>query len=305
MLQSRFGLRAEVADAIAVEKFVSGSVEGSAGVGVNFGVARGGGSVNGSVGAARRWTDSDVAAISRDESRIQDAMESWSNNRGWTQNRDTFQRSTSTSSRSDVASRAEGISASVTDAQSFSREARRFYEQADRSEKRWPIRDDHGVSGSLNTSDAFLAFARAAITNTPLVYGHFDPADAQDWQSSDPEIATERSLLLSKYVERVGSEMRAEIKQHLGQPDATGLSAPRAPTESAVRAGAIHVGGPTGLESAPGRTLVQEARAIRDEAIEKQRRGGALIEQRRAARDRELKRASGDLTSDNAASVRD
>jgi conjugal transfer mating pair stabilization protein TraG len=226
MLQSRFGLRAEVAHSIAVEKFVSGSAGVDAGLSIKFGGVQIGGSASARAGASKRWTDSDVASVSRDGNRIEDALEQWSSSRGWSENQDAFERSIATSSRSDVTSNASGISSSIIEAQTFSREARRYFETAERLEASWSVRDGEGIAGSLNTSDAFLEFARGEIATTPLVYKEFDPANAADWHSNDAQVALERDLLISKYVEHAGVQIRAEVEAHLAEPDADGLLSP-------------------------------------------------------------------------------
>jgi conjugal transfer mating pair stabilization protein TraG len=125
-----------------------------------------------------------------------------------------------------VTSSASGISSSITEAQTFSREARRYFETAERIEASWSVRNGEGVAGSLNTSDAFLEFARGEIATTPLVYKEFDPANAVDWHSNDPQVALERDLLISKYVEHAGVQIRAEVEAHLVEPDANGLLSP-------------------------------------------------------------------------------
>jgi conjugal transfer mating pair stabilization protein TraG len=306
MLQSRFGLRAEVADSIATEKFVSGSVNATGGIGANFGAAKVGASASGSAGTSRRWTNSDVAAVSRDGSRIEDALESWSANHGWSQNRDTFERSVATSSRSDVSNSASGISASLTEAQSFSREARRFYEEADRLETRWSARDGRGVSGSLNTSDAFLAFARSEIANTPLVYQQFDPANATHWQSMNPQISFERSLLLSKYVEQVGADMRAEVEDQLANPDAAGLSRPAASSGEDVRASGADAASlvPTVGGAVENRTLIDRVDDIRTGVDDAQARGAEIIGRNQRRRDVDTAGAAGGPTDDGAKRAR-
>lgn len=226
MLQSRFGLRAEVADTIATEKFVAGSISANGGVGALFGVAKVGASASGSGGVSRRWADSDVASVSRDAAQIDDALESWSTNLGWSKNRESFDRSSVMTSRSDMSSKAAGITSSVAQAQNYSREARHFYEAANRIEMRWSMQDSHGVAGALNTSDSFLAFARAEMAATPLVYKLFDPAKATDWSTRDPQIALERDMLISRYIEFVESEMRAEVQEQLIAPSPAGLRSP-------------------------------------------------------------------------------
>ena len=234
MLQNRFGLRREVADSIATEKFVNGQGTVTVGAGGNWGIAEVSARVSATAGIGKRWNASDVASVSRDADRIDGALQQWSTNRNWSNNRDTFDRSVSTSSRADVSSQASGVSTSATNAQSQSREARKYFETASRLESRWSVSDGHGVSGSLNSTDAFLDFARAEIASTPLVYRRFDPASATDWHSSDPEVAAERSMLVGRYIERTGALIRADAEQHLREPTSNGIEVP-APERSAPK----------------------------------------------------------------------
>ena len=228
MLQTRFGLRAEVADAIAVEKFVSGSASVEGGIGANFGVARIGASASLSGGKSKRWSQSDVASVSREGSRINDALHQWSETHGWSQSKDTFDRSAVSTSRSEVASNASGISSSVAEAHTLTKEARAYFEEAKRFESRWSSSEGSGVQGSLNTSDAFLSFARSEITTTPMVYQTFDPANATHWATSDPQISRERQLLVSRYMGTVSQAMRADVESHLSAPTPSGLTPPSA-----------------------------------------------------------------------------
>ena len=306
MLQSRFGLRAEVADSIAVEKFVSGSASLNAAAGGSLPVVSGGVSAVGSGGMSKRWTDSDTASVSREGSNIRDALDSWSMSHGWSENRDAFDRSVATSSRSDVSSRGSGISSSVTEAQSFSREARRFYEEADRLEMRWSARDGEGVSGSLNTSDAFLAFARSEIAGTPLIYREFDPADATHWHSNNPQIVLERDLLMSKYVEQVGQNMRAHIEDHLTAPGATGLLRPAASGEEDVNlSGSVST---KSLPAVPGAAgsgdLLSRVHDIRGEVSNAQVAGTTEIGRRRRIREGDTSGAAAQPTAEGAERAR-
>lgn len=265
MLQNRFGLRAEVADSIAVEKFVSGSAGLDLGLSGRIGPASAGVSAGGKGGLAKRWTDSDVASVSRDGSRIHDALDQWSSTHGWSENQDAFERSIATSSSSDVTSNATGISSSVTKAQAFSREARRYFETADRLEANWSVRDGTGVAGSLNSSDAFLEFARGEIARTPLVYREFDPASAADWHSNEAQVALERDLLISKYVEHAGAKMRVEAEKHLSAPNDDGLARPAANASAVSDGGPVHgqVRSPERSHSSAGQTIRERMDAVK------------------------------------------
>ena len=229
-------------------------------------------------GKSKRWTDTDNASLRRDASQIDQAMQTWATNHSWSSNRDTFERSVATSSRSDVTSQATGLTASATHARTLSREARRYFEEARRIEQRWSVQDGQGVSGALNTSDAFLAFARREIAETPLVYRHFDPASAADWHSGDPALIRERDLLIEHYVATSGATMRAEVEQHLMVPDGAGLQAPHARAAAETPRVAGRPGATGGLPEEEA--LQRQGDAIRGE-VARAAAGGAVDVQRR------------------------
>lgn len=305
MLQSRFGLRAEVANTIAVEKFISGSLGANLGLGGKFGAASAGISGTLTGGLAKRWTESDVASVSRDGSRIEEALESWSVNHGWSANRDAFERSVATSSRSDVSSNASGITASFTEAQNFSREARRFYDVADRFESRWSIRDGEGVSGLLNTSDAFLDFARAEIAATPVFYREFDPANATHWHSADTQIAFERDMLISRYLEHVGDTMRNEIEEHLQAPISSGQVAPSITSEQEVRASGAALSVTEMANPTAADLLLERVETVRSEVSDGQAAGGQMVASKQRIRDADTAVAAAGPSADGADRARD
>ncbi len=272
MLQNRFGLRAEVADTIAAEKFITGSVGIEGNVGGSIGIARVGASAGASAGASKRWSSTDVAAVSKDASRIADALSSWSSDRGWSHTRDAFERSAVTSTRSDVASNASGISSAATTAQTQSRESRRYFETADRIEQRWSSSSSNSTSGALNTSDAFLKFAREEIASTPLVYKRFDPANAADWSSSDMNVTAERDLLISRYIKNAGDRIRSEAEERVLVVDGSALERPQVNPRSM----------PMPQQSVP-ETLALPALGVRSEVAEALRTGHAAVDRQQSS----------------------
>jgi conjugal transfer mating pair stabilization protein TraG len=306
MLQSRFGLRAEVADTIATEKFLSGSAGLNVGVGGKLGASSGGLTGGGSGGISKRWTKNDMATMSRDGNRIADALNQWSSTRGWAHNQDTFTRSVATTSDYSVASRASGLSSSVTNAQAFSREARHFYEEATRLERSWSVRDGDGVITALNTSDAFLAFARAEIAATPLVYRSFDPANARHWSTNDPQLAAERDLLTSRYVSTAGAKMREEMEQRLVQPSSAGIVEPTDGKSIAFQPTAPASNGVSNTDNATLATAPISTRAaqIRRDVAIKQTRGVSTIAENLRGLDRDTN-AADTPTREGAGRARD
>jgi conjugal transfer mating pair stabilization protein TraG len=300
MLQSRFGLRAELADSIAVESFISGSASVEGGVGANFGVARIGASANLSGGKSKRWSNSDLASVSRDGARIDDALQQWSQTRGWSQNKDSFRRSIVTSGRSDTASTASGISSNMSEALTKSAEAKKFFEAAHRLEERWSVSEGGGVQGSLNTSDSFLQFAREEISSTPLVYQSFDPANATHWASSDPRISSERQLLVARYISRASEAMRRDVQEHLTSPDSAGLASP-----STSRGAARQIGLQRSDVHLPHlHSDLQGSVDLLLEVQSTQKQGGQIISHRRAELESRTQGA-GSMSREGAKAARD
>ena len=129
-LQRQFGLSRRAADDISTAWFLGG--EAGAKAGISNGVLSG--SIGAKGGGTRTWTDSDIGIASEDRSRIFGSLSQMSDSRNWSSNRDGFVRSVSTSSSSSISSTASRMSASLTEAQSYSREARRAEELANRLE---------------------------------------------------------------------------------------------------------------------------------------------------------------------------
>ena len=182
-----------------------------------------------------------------------------------------------TSGRSDVNSSASGLSSNVSESVTKTSEARRYFEEAHRLEERWSVSDGNGVHGSLNSTDAFLQFARAEIAATPLVYKSFDPANATHWVASDPQISGERSLLVTRYIASASDEMRRELEGSLRSPDAIGLSSPQQVPTS---------GSEIGARSAVVRSAVEQSSSATDllpEVRSAQERGEQAISRRRAS----------------------
>jgi conjugal transfer mating pair stabilization protein TraG len=298
MLQSRFGLREDDAEALAIEKFVSGSA------GLGGRAAAGGGTLSGSLsasgtaGISRRSTDSESATRSREAARVQDALEQWAASREWSDSRDAFERSVATSSRSDVASSASGISSSITEAQSYSREARRYYEEAQRLEASWSLRNGEGSAGALNTSDGFLNFARAEIASTPFVYRQFDPANASHWHSNDTLIAEERDQLLRKFVEQSGRRMRENVEVRLASPAPVGISQPSVKGSDDVGHGeALTLGLAPDLDTS---RLRETAAALMDEVARAKEHGATVIDSEQNARGYDYRSATRNVVPDKA-----
>ena len=150
-LQRQFGLSRRAADDITVAWFLNG--EAGASAGVTNGVASA--NIGAKGGRNQAWTDSDIGIASEDRSRIFGSLAQMSDSRNWSSTRDGFVRSVSTSSSSSISTSASGMNASLTEAQSYSREARRAEELANRLESQASFFKGNSASGSLNLSQAY------------------------------------------------------------------------------------------------------------------------------------------------------
>jgi len=211
-LQRQFGLSRRAADDISTAWFLSGEA----------GVKAGGdaGLLSGSIGArgggSRTWTDSDIGIASEDRSRIMGSLQQMSESRSWSSTRDGFIRSVSTSSSSSISTTASGMNASLTEAQSYSREARRAEELANRLESQASFFEGNSAAGSLNLSQAYREWGLVEIERNRDFYGNvrFDDVAFQ--------LSPEGQALQAKFIESYSEQLRDGIEDRLvlapGQP---------------------------------------------------------------------------------------
>ncbi|MBA4172511.1 MAG: conjugal transfer protein TraG, partial [Hyphomicrobium sp.] len=231
-LQRQFGLSRRAADDITTAWFLGG--EAGASAGVTNGVASANVGLKG--GGNRTWTDSDIGIASEDRSRIFGSLAQMSDSRNWSNTRDGFIRSVSTSSSSSVSTTASGMNASLTESQSYSREARRAEELANRLESQASFVEGNSAAGSLNLSQAYREWGLGEIERNRDFYGNvrFDDVSFQ--------LSPEGQALQAKFIESYAEELRDGIEDRLvlipGQP----VSRPDISDAGSVR-GRASVGG--------------------------------------------------------------
>jgi conjugal transfer mating pair stabilization protein TraG len=235
-LQRQFGLSRRAADDISTAWFLGGQAGANAGVtngvlSANIG-AKGGGT--------RTWTDSDIGIASEDRSRIFGSLAQMSDSRNWSSTRDGFVRSVSTSSSSSVATTAGGMNASLTEAQSYSREARRAEELANRLESQASFFEGNSAAGSLNLSQAYREWGLVEIERNRDFYGNMRFDDVAFQLSSGGQ------ALQAKFIESYADQVRDGIEDRLvlapGQP----ISRPNISGARSVRGHAQTDGGGSG-----------------------------------------------------------
>lgn len=231
-LQRQFGLSRRAADDITVAWFLNG--EAGASAGVTNGVASA--NIGAKGGRNQSWTDSDIGIASEDRSRIFGSLAQMSDSRNWSSTRDGFVRSVSTSSSSSISSTASGMNASLTEAQSYSREARRAEELANRLESQASFFEGNSAAGSLNLSQAYREWGLVEIERNRDFYGNvrFDDLTFQ--------LSPEGQALQGKFIESYAEQLRDGIEDRLvltpGQP----ISRPSVTEPRSVR-GRAQIGG--------------------------------------------------------------
>lgn len=235
-LQRQFGLSRRAADDISTAWFLGG--EAGAKAGVTNGVASANVGLKG--GGTRTWTDSDIGIASEDRSRIFGSLSQMSDSRNWSSTRDGFVRSVSTSSSSSISSTASGMNASLTEAQSFTIEARRAEELANRLESQASFFEGNSAAGSLNLSQAYREWGLTEIESNRDFYGNarFDDVTFQ--------LSPEGQALQAKFIESYAEQLRDGIDDRLVLASGLPVSRPAISSAGSVRGRAQTGGGGSG-----------------------------------------------------------
>lgn len=235
-LQRQFGLSRRAADDISTAWFLGG--EAGAKAGISNGVASANVGLKG--GGTRTWTDSDIGIASEDRSRIFGSLSQMSDSRNWSSTRDGFVRSVSTSSSSSISSTASGMNASLTEAQSFTIEARRAEELANRLESQASFFEGNSAAGSLNLSQAYREWGLAEIESNRDFYGNarFDDVTFQ--------LSSEGQALQAKFIESYAEQLRDGIDDRLVLVPGQSVSRPAVSGAGSARGRAQSGGGGSG-----------------------------------------------------------
>jgi conjugal transfer mating pair stabilization protein TraG len=260
-LQRQFGLSRRASDDISTAFFLGG--DAGANAGVTNGVASANVGLKG--GGTQTWTDSDIGIASEDRSRIFGSLTQISESRNWSSTRDGFLRSTSTSSSSSIASTANGLNASLTESQTYSREARHAKELANRLESQTSFFNGNSAAGTLNLSQAYREWGVGEIERNRDFYrdARFDDIAFQ--------LSAEGQALQAKFIESYAEELRNQIEDRLVLAPGEAIARPTLAGSGDVRS-RVNVSGTVqqvGPHEAPDsiRDEVERARADGHRAI--------------------------------------
>lgn len=271
-------------DDITTSWFLNG--EGSAGIGGKLGPANLGVGVKG--GRNQSWTDSDIGIASEDRSRIMGSLKQISDSRNWSSARDSFVRTVSTSTSSSISTSANGMNASLTEAQSFTQEARRSEEIANRLEQQASMFEGNSASGSLNLSQTYREWGLGEMERNRDFYGNarFDDIDFQ--------LSAEGQALQARFVDSYADTLRDSIEDQLVLAPGKPVSKPSISSAADIKGNSkVGTGGgqPAGDSSTPG--------SVREEVKAAQQSGRKRIDTIRDYLDGTTKGAQG--ASENAA----
>ena len=257
-LQQQFGLSRRASDDITISWFLNGEVNG--GAGANVGVAQVGAKARG--GRNQSWTDSDIGIASEDRGRIMGTLRQLSDSRNWSTTLEGFLRETNSSSVSQVSTSSSGLSRSLTEAESYTREARRAEEMASRLENQASWYEANSAAGTLNLSQAYREWGMAEIEGNRDYYGpvRFDDIEFQ--------MSARGQQLQSRFVESYADRLQDDIEADLSLPDFAPVSRPEI-----GNAGQVRARGAVGSASGPSMPDAPDRSGITDE-VERVRRQG-------------------------------
>ena len=277
-LQQQFGLSRRASDDITVSWFLNG--EAGAGAKADGRIFNGNAGIKG--GRNQSWTDSDIGIASEDRSRILGSLRQLSDSRNWSSTREGFLRETSSSSEAQVSSSAAGLTTSLTEAQSYTVEARRSEELASRLENQASWYEGNNAAGSLNLSQSYREWGMAEIEGNRDYYGsaRFDDIDFQ--------MSSRGQQLQARFVESYADRLHDEISSDLVLPDAAAVQRPAIGSASEVR-GSVRLGSSGGSLSPSS----SEREDIGGEVRRVQSQGGSRVGNVKSYLDRRTKDARG------------
>ena len=256
-LQQQFGLSRRASDDITVSWFLNGD----AGIGLKGerGPVQASAGLRG--GRNQTWTDSDIGIASEDRGRIMGTLRQLSDSRNWSNTREGFLRETSSSSVSQVSTSSSGLSRSLTEAESYTREARRAEEMASRLENQASWHEANSAAGTLNLSQAYREWGMAEMEANRDYYGpvRFDDIEFQ--------MSARGQQLQSRFVESYADRLQGDIEADLSLPDFAPVSRPGIGSAGQVRArGAVSSAGGPSMPDAPDRSdITDEVERVRQQ----------------------------------------
>lgn len=191
-------------------------------------------------------------------------------------------RETNSSSISQVSTSSSGLSRSLTEAESYTREARRAEEMASRLETQAGWYEANSAAGTLNLSQAYRDWGMAEIEANRDYYGpvRFDDIEFQ--------MSSRGQQLQSRFVESYAGQLQEDIEGDLSLSSFSPVSRP-----SIGNAGQVRARGAVGSASGPAMPEAPDRSGIADEVDRARRQGQERIGIVRGYVDRQTQGATG------------
>jgi conjugal transfer mating pair stabilization protein TraG len=244
-LQQQFGLSRRASDEISTTWFLNGD----ASLGLKGELGPGSAQIGVKGGRNQSWTDTDVGIASEDRSKIVGTLSQLSDSRNWSSTREGFLRETSSTSVSQVSTSASGLSRSLTEAESYTLEARRAEEMANRLESQASWYEGNSAAGSLNLSQAYREWGMGEIEANRDYYG---PARFDDITF---QLSPRGQHLQARFVESYAERLQENIESEISLPPFASVSRPELGSPDQVRVrGSVGYSGGANVSEGPDRS---------------------------------------------------
>lgn len=233
-MAARFGVSAQAAEEAATRYYWTG--QSGTGGRQGFGTGPSGGTfgITSTIGYQRNRSESDRVAADAQAEEMEQFLRNFAEDNRWAEQREAFKSAAIQSSDSEMRTLAAAMTANVEQGSSLAREARTYYEQAERFEESQRLYSRGGAEVSTNISQALIEFAIAERERTPELYENFDPRSGADWNAQGGLVAVERALMLEKFMQSFEARIEAEAGLR-DVPTSAGIEGPRSVTQARLR----------------------------------------------------------------------
>ncbi|HEY4547479.1 MAG TPA: conjugal transfer protein TraG N-terminal domain-containing protein, partial [Pedomonas sp.] len=232
-MAARFGISVQAAEEAATRYYWTGQFNAGGSIGVNGGGTGASLGLTSMIGHQRNRSESERVAADTHAEEVKQFLRNFAEDNRWAEQREAFKSAAVQNSDGETRTLASAMTANFEQGSSLAREARKYYEQAERFEESQRLYSRGGAEVSTSISQALLEFAIAERERTPELYENFDPRSGADWNAQGGLVAAERDLMLQKFMQSF--EERIEADANLRDlPSSTGIEGPRSLSQSSL-----------------------------------------------------------------------
>lgn len=235
-LSGRFGISIQAAEDAAMQHFwtgqwATGSSLGAGKADDGIGASTSAKSV---IGIQRHHTESERVGADAQAEEMEQFLRNFAKDNRWVEQRDAFKSAAVQNSDGEMRTLASAMTANFEQGSSLAREAREYYEKAERFEESQRLYSRGGAEVSTNISQALLEFALAERERTPDLYENFDPRSGADWNAQGGLVAAERALMIEKFMQSFEDRIEGEADLR-DAPTSAGIEGARFLTQARLR----------------------------------------------------------------------